>query len=427
MVPPSGLTPPDLSIWSLPPQEVPPTPGPPASPLYWPPVGRASLLRAVMDQQAQMLWTPGSQTPAPQGPISQAPVLRATAPQAPMPSAPESQAPLLQAPQTGPPLCQPLPSSGSRPATPYQQAVQLPVKPKGRGVTFDTSADKVAAIGGQDTDGHGRQRTCDRNDKTWPASPGRSAHEGSSIRMTGKQMPHQVSDYPSGTAHDAPRDSTPGSTLHQHSSSTRALKDPLRCVARFRSQGWKKDLERIFQAYYKYNFTSLKEAGWNKIRDKVFDHLLPHQEEWRRLKEDDPLQYMPYMEEQFYAATGIRLEGLAGCTAWIKRGSYYHSMVAQKGQLDKCSHLVGIEPPREPQITPSESCLVSQRKLETPATSSSAPAIEASAPQGATADVPAPMETGGAGDGCSWAERTEDEDDFRRCRPVKCPRSQSRR
>ena len=179
--------------------------------------------------------------------------------------------------------------------------------------------------------------------------------------------------------------------------------------------------------YYEYNFTSLKEAGWNKIRDKVFDHLLSCQEEWRRIKESNPLQYMPYMEEQFYAATRIRLEGLAGCTAWINRGSYYHSMVAQRGQLDRCPHLVGIEPPRGPHMMPSESRLVSQRKPDTPVTSSSAPAIEASAPQGATADVPAPMETGGAGNSCSWVERTEDEDDFKRCRPAKHPRSKSRR
>ena len=103
---------------------------------------------------------------------------------------------------------------------------------------------------------------------------------------------------------------------------------------------------------------------------------------------------MPYMEEQFFAATGIQLEGLAECTIWIKRGSYYHSVVTRNGQPHKCPHLAGIEPPRGPQITPSESCLVSQRKPETPATSSSAPAIEANTPQGATADVPAPMETG---------------------------------
>ena len=284
MVPPPGLTPPDFSIWSIPPPEVPLPPGLPASPLHRPPMGRASLLRAAMNQQAQMLWTPGLQAPT-----LQAQVLRAMAPQAPMPSAPKSQALLPQAPQMVPPLSQPLPSSESQPATPYQQVVQLPVKPKGRRVTFDTSADKVAAVGGQDANGHRRQRTHDQDDKTWPASPGRGARKRSSVRMTSKQMPCQVSEHPSGAAHDAPRVSTPGSTSHQHNSSTRALKDPLRHMARFQSQGWKKDLEHIFWAYYKYNFTSLKEARWNKIRDKVFDHLLPCQEEWRRIKESDPL------------------------------------------------------------------------------------------------------------------------------------------
>ena len=283
------------------------------------------------------------------------------------------------------------------------------------------------AIGSQDTDGRRRQRTRGRDDNTWAASPAKGMHERSSIRMTGKQMLRQVSECPSGAPHEAPRDSTPGSTSHQCSSNTRAPKDPLRHVAHFRSQGWRKDLDLIFKAYYKYNFSSFKESEWSKIRDKVLDHLLPCQEEWRSIKENDPLQYMPYMEEQFFAATGIQLKALAECTIWIKWGSYYHSVVARKGQLHKCPHLVGIELPRGPQITPSESPLVSQRQPETLATSSSAPAIEASTPQGATTDVPAPMETGEAGDNQSWAEQTEDEDNFKRHRPTKHPQSQSRR
>ena len=102
-------------------------------------------------------------------------------------------------------------------------------------------------------------------------------------------------------------------------------------------------------------------------------------------------------------------------------------MVAQKGQLHKCPHLLGIELPRGPQITPSESHWASQRKAEAPVTSSSVPIMEASAPQGATSDAPAPMETGGAGDGQSWVEQAEAEDDFKRDRPTKRHRSQSRR
>ena len=69
VVPPPGLTPPDFSIWSISPPEVPLPPGLPASPLYQPPMGRATSLRAAIDRQAQ--------------------AMRAMAPQAPMPSAPK--------------------------------------------------------------------------------------------------------------------------------------------------------------------------------------------------------------------------------------------------------------------------------------------------------------------------------------------------
>ena len=50
----------------------------------------------------------------------------------------------------------------------------------------------------QDADGHRRQRTRGRDDNTRPTSPAKGACERSSIRMTSKQMPHQVSEYPSG-------------------------------------------------------------------------------------------------------------------------------------------------------------------------------------------------------------------------------------
>ena len=48
------------------------------------------------------------------------------------------------------------------------------------------------------------------------------------------------------------------------------------------------------------------------------------------------LQYMPYMEEHFYVATGLRLNRLSNFMGWIKRGSYYHGLVARQGQLHKC-------------------------------------------------------------------------------------------
>ena len=113
---------------------------------------------------------------------------------------------------------------------------------------------------------------------------------------------------------------------------------------------------------------------------------------------------MPYMEKHFHATTGITLKGLSDFMGWIKCGSYYHAVVARKGQLHKCPHLVGVELPRWPQATPSESHLVSQRRKETAMTSPCTPSEEASMARGARSNIPAPMETGGVGDGQSWVD-----------------------
>ena len=155
-------------------------------------------------------------------------------------------------------------------------------------------------MGDQDADGHRRQRTQVQDNNTWPASPAKGARERSSIRTTGKQMPCQVSEHPSGPPHKAPTDSTLGSTSHQCSSGMRAPKDPLKWVAHYRSQGWRKDLDFVFKAYYRYNFSSFKESEWSKLWDKVLDHLLPHQDEWGSIKENNPLQYMPYIANSFF-------------------------------------------------------------------------------------------------------------------------------
>ena len=64
---------------------------------------------------------------------------------------------------------------------------------------------------------------------------------------------------------------------------------------------------------------------------------------------------------------------------------------------------------------------------ETPA--EEPPVVEAPVAGPSRSDTPAPMETGGAGDGQSWAEQVEtsSEAEFRWARPLKCPYSQSRR
>ena len=106
--------------------------------------------------------------------------------------------------------------------------------------------------------------------------------------------------------------------------------------------------------------------------------------------------------------------------------------MSKQGHLRKCSHLAGAAPPRQPQLTPSESHQASQEKLETPATSSNAPSTGAGEAQEThSKDPPAPMETGshGVDDGQSWAKQVKasTDDDFQRNRPAKHCQSQSRR
>ena len=278
-----------------------------------------------------------------------------------------------------PPIHQPPPFPRGQPATPYQQP---PSKSSGLGVTFDSSTTKPAPTGGQDANAHGRQVTRGRDGNSRPASHSKGARERSSVRTTSKQTPHQEGGCPSGVPHNVPPASTPGSTPHQCGGGTKAPKDPPINVANYRSQGWRKELKCVFRAYYKSNSASFKEAEWNKLRDKVLAHLLQCLDEWRSIKENDPLQYMPYMERQFHAATGIQMKGLSDFTGWIKWGSYYHGLVARKGQLYKCPHLAGVELPRWPQITPSESRQVSRRREETPGTSPHAPSKKPSVARG---------------------------------------------
>ena len=185
------------------------------------------------------------------------------------------QAPALQAPQMVPPIHQPLQFPRGWPATPYQQAVQPPSNSTRLGVTFNSSANKPAATGGQDTDGHRRQGTGGQDNKSWPASCSRGVRERSSIRTTSKHKPCQVGECPSGAPHNVPPASTPESTLPQCGGGiSTSPKDPLKNVANYRSAGWRKDLEHGLRAYYKHNFTSFKEADWVKMKDKFFTHLL---------------------------------------------------------------------------------------------------------------------------------------------------------
>ena len=138
--------------------------------------------------------------------------------------------------------------------------------------------------------------------------------------MTSKQMSYQGGKCPSEAPSNVSPASAPVSTLPQSGGGMRASpKDPLRNASRYRGTRWRKDLEHVLKIYYKHNVASFKEAEWSKIKEKFFTHLLQCKEEWRDIKENHPMNYMPYLEDHFYVATGLRLNGLRDFTGWIIR------------------------------------------------------------------------------------------------------------
>ena len=156
---------------------------------------------------------------------------------------------------------------------------------------------------------------------------------------------------------------------------------------------------------------------------------------------------MPFIYREFYAVTGICLHELQYFTRWIKKNSYYHGLLVHRGQIQEIPHLIGADPPRWPLLKPSESRQNSYSRAEGLAMGSGKPAAspnmsphrrllrrsppmeEAPVPDPSHSSPPALMETGGAGDGQSWADRAEAsaEAEFWQVQPPKHPRSQSRR
>ena len=151
----------------------------------------------------------------------------------------------LCTPQMVLPLHQPLPGW---PAMPYQQAVQPQRKPTGRGVASNPSADKTAPVGGASSQDRGRPTTRGWGDGGQSVSHPTGMQEKASV-----QPPRQEGDLPSGSMPSVPLPAAPERTQPQRGGLPKTShRDPTRLAAKFRSMGWKKDLEHVLRDYYKY-------------------------------------------------------------------------------------------------------------------------------------------------------------------------------
>ena len=94
---------------------------------------------------------------------------------------------------------------------------------------------------------------------------------------------------------------------------------PAEMAAKYRSSGWRRDLEHVLKVYYRHTIqTPYRDAEWARARERFFNHLTPRKAEAVTIKEETPLDYMPYIAEEFNKATGLRLNDLPQFTLWIK-------------------------------------------------------------------------------------------------------------
>ena len=128
--------------------------------------------------------------------------------------------------------------------------------------------------------------------------------------------------------------------------------NPAVMASKYHSGRWKRDLEHVLKVYYKHTMQApFREAEWAR----VFDRFVPKKAEVLVIKEESPLDYMPFIAKEFHRVTGLHLNDLPEFTLWIKRGSYFHRLLVKRGQVQECPHLIGAPLPRWPQPKPSES------------------------------------------------------------------------
>ena len=344
---PPGLTPLDFSSWSLPPPGALQTGG-----LTLPSGGGVG--RQAAGPRAPTLSTP-------QGTllIRQQRLHRPVAPyQRPAPPTSQPVAPYQQA------LLQP-----SQPITPYQQAVQPP-RPAGRGGATQSASSAATPAAGQPVQERGRQPT-----------------RGRGLLGRGRLASRPRRGW--GLTSGAPTTNTQGDAQPRPGCRTRTSRyDPAILAGNYCSSGWRKDLEHVLKVYYCYNLQApFDEIEWIRVRELFFDRFAAKKAEALRIKEESPLDCMPFITGEFYAATGIHLHELQNFTRWIKKGSYYHGLLAHQGQIEEIPHLIGEGFPKWPQLKPSESRQNSYSRAEGLVAGLSEPA--ASLPAAPTQETPA--------------------------------------
>ena len=160
--------------------------------------------------------------------------------------------------------------------------------------------------------------TTDQSQQTTAPDP---EPEGQGTQRPGQARAHGRYHGPASPLPRQPHTSqqTPGRSGGTSRSEQRRAPDwnPLAKLSNHRSGGWKKDLDFYMGAYFRLNYRQEPASKWPELKAKFFNFLIDHHSEWKSIRNNDPLGYLPYMEVQFEWVTGYRWVGLGACTEWI--------------------------------------------------------------------------------------------------------------
>ena len=169
------------------------------------------------------------------------------------------------------------------PTTQNRRRVQLPPPPPRTDSASMTDQSQQTTAPDLEHEGPGTQR------------PGRARARGHAHRPT-SSLPRQPR-----TSQPAPGRSGGASQSEQQRAPDW---NPLAKLSTHRSGGWKKDLDFYMGAYFRLNYRQEPASKWPELKATFFKFLIDHHSEWKSIRNNDPLGYLPYMEVQFERVTG---------------------------------------------------------------------------------------------------------------------------
>ena len=126
-------------------------------------------------------------------------------------------------------------------------------------------------------------------------------HEGPGTQRPGRARARGRAHRPASSLPRQPRTSQPAPGRSGGASQSEQQRapdwNPLAKLSAHHSGGWKKDLDCYMGAYFRLNYRQESASKWPELKAKFFKFLIDHHSKWKSIRNNDPLGYLPYMED----------------------------------------------------------------------------------------------------------------------------------